>query len=60
MPVEAVLFTEMFSILTTRDIRRSLAFYRDLLEAKLDYQFSSDGEPVYVGLRWHRPTLASA
>ena len=45
------MFTEMFPILTTRDMQRSLAFYRDLLEAKVDYQFPPDGEPVYVGLR---------
>jgi lactoylglutathione lyase len=52
MPVEAMkMFTEMFPILTTRDMRRSLAFYSDLLDAKVDYQFPPDGEPVYVGLR---------
>lgn len=45
------MFTEMFPILTTRDMRRSLAFYRDLLEAKVDYQFPPEGEPVYVGMR---------
>lgn len=45
------MFTEMFPILTTRDMSRSLAFYRDLLEAKVEYQFPSEGEPGYVGLR---------
>lgn len=45
------MFTEMFPILTTRDMQRALAFHRDLLEAKVDYQFPPDGEPVYVGMR---------
>lgn len=45
------MFTEMFPILTTRDMGRSLAFYRDLLEAKVEYQFPAEGEPGYVGLR---------
>jgi lactoylglutathione lyase len=48
---EAMMFTEMFPILTTRDMQLALAFYRDLLEAKVDYQFPPDGEPVYVGMR---------
>jgi lactoylglutathione lyase len=44
-------FDEMFPILTTPDLARSLRFYRDLLGATVDYQFPPSGEPGYVGLR---------
>ena len=45
------MFDEMFPILTTPDLIRSLRFYRDLLGATVDYQFPPSGEPAYVGLR---------
>lgn len=45
------MFTEMFPILVTRDLDRSLAFYRDLLGATVDYSFPDDGPAGYVGLR---------
>jgi lactoylglutathione lyase len=48
--VETV-FDEMFPILTTPDLARSLRFYRDLLGGTVDYQFPPSGEPVYAGLR---------
>jgi uncharacterized glyoxalase superfamily protein PhnB len=45
------MFTELFPILTTRDLGRTLAFYRDLLGANVTYEFAGpDGEPGYVGL----------
>ena len=43
--------TELFPIIATRDIDRSLAFYRDGLGARVTYEFpDEDGAPVYVGL----------
>jgi lactoylglutathione lyase len=43
--------TELFPILSTPDIRRALAFYRDLLGGTIAYEFPGpDGEPAYVGL----------
>ena len=45
------MFTAMFPILSTPDVERALAFYRDLLGATVTYQFPPDGEPGYVGLR---------
>jgi lactoylglutathione lyase len=50
-------FDEMFPILTTPDLERSLRFYRDLLGASVDYQFPPSGEPVYVGLELGRSHL---
>jgi lactoylglutathione lyase len=45
------MFTQLFPILTTRDIGRALAFYRDLIGGTVTYQFPGpDGEPDYVGL----------
>jgi lactoylglutathione lyase len=46
------MFTTIFPILTTRDLRAALAFYRDLLGATVNYEFPGpDGEPGYVGLQ---------
>jgi lactoylglutathione lyase len=50
-------FDEMFPILTTPDLARSLHFYRDLLGASVDYQFPPSGEPAYVGLELGRSHL---
>jgi lactoylglutathione lyase len=45
------MFTELFPILSTPDLKRALAFYRDLLGASVAYEFPGpDGEPAYVGL----------
>jgi lactoylglutathione lyase len=45
------MITELFPILSTPDIRRALAFYRDLLGGVVSYEFPGpDGEPAYVGL----------
>lgn len=43
--------TELFPIVSTPDLPRSLAFYRDLLGGSVTYEFAGpDGSPVYVGL----------
>ena len=44
------MFIEMFPILTTRDLDRSLTFYRDLLGGTVEFQFPDDGPAVYVGV----------
>lgn len=44
------MFTSVFPILSTRDVSRSLGFYRDLLEASVTYRFPAEGEPAYVGM----------
>jgi lactoylglutathione lyase len=43
-------FTEMFPILTTADLPRALAFYRDVCGGTVSYRFPPDGDPVYVGV----------
>lgn len=40
----------MFPILSTPDLARATAFYRDLLGGVISFQFPSEGEPGYVGL----------
>jgi lactoylglutathione lyase len=43
--------TELFPIITTTDMGRSLAFWRELLGGRVDYEFPGpDGTPVYVSL----------
>jgi lactoylglutathione lyase len=43
--------TEVFPILATRDLERSLGFYRDLLGGTVTFSFPGvDGQPVYVGV----------
>lgn len=44
------MFTEMFPILSTRDLEASLHFYRDLLDGTVEYQFPDDGPAVYLGM----------
>jgi uncharacterized glyoxalase superfamily protein PhnB len=45
------MFKNLFPILVTADIRAALGFYRDLLGAKVTYEFPGpDGVPGYVGL----------
>jgi lactoylglutathione lyase len=45
------MFTTIFPIITTTDLRAALAFYGDLLGATVSYEFPGpDGEPAYVGL----------
>jgi lactoylglutathione lyase len=45
------MFSEMFPILTVRDLPRALGFYRDLLGGRETYRFPPEGEPAYVSLR---------
>jgi lactoylglutathione lyase len=43
--------TELFPIIATTDLERSLAFYRDLLGGSVAYEFAGpDGKPSYVGV----------
>jgi lactoylglutathione lyase len=43
--------TQLFPIIGTTDLRRSLGFYRDLLGGTVAYEFPGpDGEVVYAGL----------
>ena len=44
------MFTSAFPIITTPDLPRALGFYRDLLDAEVEYQFPPEGDPGYVGL----------
>ena len=45
------MFTQLFPILATRDMARALAFYRDLLEGTVTYEFPGpDGAPTYASL----------
>jgi lactoylglutathione lyase len=46
------MITELFPILSTPDMERSLAFYRDLLGGMITYEFPApDGTRAYVGMR---------
>jgi uncharacterized glyoxalase superfamily protein PhnB len=43
--------TELFPIISTANLSRALAFYRDLLGGAVTYEFAGpDGSPAYVGL----------
>ena len=44
------MYTSAFPIVSTSDIGRALAFYRDLLGGKVTYQFPPEGDPGYVAL----------
>jgi lactoylglutathione lyase len=44
------MITEGFPILTTPDLARALAFYRDVLGGEVTYAFPPEGEPGYVAL----------
>jgi len=45
------MFNEVFPILGTPDLDRSLAFYQGLLDAEVEYQFPPDGPAGFVGLK---------
>jgi len=45
------MFNELFPILSTSDLDRSLAFYQGLLDAEIEYQFPPDGQARYFGLK---------
>jgi uncharacterized glyoxalase superfamily protein PhnB len=43
--------SELFPIIATQDVARALAFYRDLLGARVTFEYPGpDGAPIYVGL----------
>src|SRR5688500_13519911 len=45
------MFTSIFPIVTTADLDAALGFYRDLLGARVTYEFAGpDGAPGYVAL----------
>ncbi|MDQ2674265.1 MAG: VOC family protein [Chloroflexota bacterium] len=45
------MITSAFPIITTPDLERALAFYRDLLGGSVSFQFPGpDGRPAYVGI----------
>lgn len=54
------MFQEMFPILSTPDLSRSLAFYRDLLAGEITYQFPPLGAPEFVALRLGPSSLGIA
>jgi lactoylglutathione lyase len=50
--------TELFPILTTRDLEAALRFYRDLLGGRITFEFPGpDGVPGYVGIELGRSHL---
>jgi lactoylglutathione lyase len=51
------MFDELFPILSTSELARSLGFYRDLLGGKVTYQFPPTGEPAYVAVEIGRSHL---
>jgi len=45
------MISEIFPIISTPDLERSLGFYRDLLGGTVTFSFpGDDGKPVYVGV----------
>jgi lactoylglutathione lyase len=46
-----IVFSDVFPIISTPDLKRALGFYRDLLDGEIEYQFPPEGPPGYVGLR---------
>jgi catechol 2,3-dioxygenase-like lactoylglutathione lyase family enzyme len=38
------MFSDAFPIISTPDLKRALDFYRDLLDAEVEYQFPPDGQ----------------
>ena len=43
--------TELFPVISSADIERSLGFYRDLLGGSVEFTFPGpDGRPAYVGV----------
>ena len=50
--------TELFPIISTPDLDRSLVFYRDWLGGRVTYEFANpDGFPAYVGLAFGSSSL---
>jgi lactoylglutathione lyase len=44
------MYDEAFPIISTPDLGKALAFYRDLLGGTVSYQFPEEGDPVYAGV----------
>jgi len=45
------MISELFPIISTPELERSLGFYRDLLGGTVTFSFpGDDGKPVYVGI----------
>jgi lactoylglutathione lyase len=45
------MISELFPIISTPDLDRSLGFWRDLVGGRVSYTFpGEDGKPVYVGV----------
>jgi lactoylglutathione lyase len=44
------MITSLFPIITTPDLERALAFYRDLLGGTVVYAFPPEGPPVFVSI----------
>jgi lactoylglutathione lyase len=45
------MISELFPIISTPDLERSLGFYRDLLGGTVTFSFpGDDGKPVYLGV----------
>jgi len=53
-------FTEAFPIVTTTDLPRLIAFYRDVVGFDLTYRFPDDGDPEFVALRLGNSELGLA
>jgi lactoylglutathione lyase len=54
------LIESAFPIISTRDLRRLLEFYQDLLGGSVTYQFPSDGSPEFVSLGLGESTIGIA
>ncbi len=48
---ERTVFDQLFPILSTPNLARSIGFYRDLLGGRMTYQFPPHGEPAFVTLQ---------
>jgi len=49
--------TRLIPMLSVADLRRSLAFYRDVLGGRQIYQFPPEGEPVFLTLSFGETEL---
>ena len=52
------MFTELFPILSTRDLDRAVRFYVDHLDGTVGYRFPTDDPAIFVSLRVAGSTLA--
>ncbi|MGQ5260799.1 VOC family protein [Micromonospora sp. ZYX-F-536] len=54
------MFTEAFPIVTTPDLPRLIAFYRDVVGFEQTYRFPDEGDPEFVALRLGNSELGLA